>query len=38
MGCDPGGVGQVKLSAQGDDGQAVAVTDAEIYVKHGLLS
>ena len=34
MGRDTGGVGQVKLPAQRDDGLAVDVTDAEIYVKH----
>ena len=35
MGRDRRGVGWVKLPAQGDDGQAVAVTDVEIHVKHG---
>jgi hypothetical protein len=35
MGRDRRGVGWVKLPAQGDNGQAVAVTDAEIHVKHG---
>jgi hypothetical protein len=35
---DRRGVGQVKLAAQGDYAEAVAVTDAEIHVKHRLAS
>jgi hypothetical protein len=36
MGRDTGGVGQVKLPVQRDDGLTVEVTDTEIHVKHGL--
>ena len=38
MGRDAGGVGQVKLPAQGDDGLTIEVADADIRVKHGLPS
>ena len=36
MGCNTRSVAQVELTAQGDDAQAIAATDAEIYAKHGL--
>jgi hypothetical protein len=38
MGCDTRSVDQVELTAQGDDAKTVAVTDAELHVKHGLPS
>ena len=38
MGCDTRSVDHFELTAQGDDAQTVAVTDAEIHVKHGLPS